>query len=98
VVEWRGGRVGESQCADAAQKFPAADPCLVEEHRRRRGDPVEGGGSRTPIMTEYRLRALTCAATLAQEPRRPRDLKASIPDAYNTSMAGSSPSSEGYTT
>ena len=23
---------------------------LVEEHRRRRGDPAEGGGSRTPIM------------------------------------------------
>jgi hypothetical protein len=24
---------------------------LLEEHRRRRGDPVEGGGSRAPIMT-----------------------------------------------
>ena len=56
---------------------------LVEEHRRRRGDPAEGGGSRTPIMTAYRQRALACAAALAQGPRRPRDLKASIPDAYN---------------
>ena len=34
---------------------------LVEEHRRRRGDPAEGGGSRTPIMTAYRQRALACA-------------------------------------
>ena len=54
---------------------------LVEEHRRRRGDPVEGGGSRAPIMTAYRQRALACAAALAQGPRRPQDLKASIPDA-----------------
>ena len=36
-----------------------------------------------PIMTAYRQRALTCAAALAQGPRRPRDLKASVPDAYN---------------
>ncbi len=56
---------------------------LVEEHRSRRGDPAEGGGSRTPIMTAYRQRALACAAALAQGLRRPRDLKASIPDAYN---------------
>jgi hypothetical protein len=54
---------------------------LVEEHRSRRGDPVEGGGSRAPIMTAYRQRALACAAALAQGPLRPRDLKASIPDA-----------------
>lgn len=54
---------------------------LVDEHRGRRGDPVEGGGSRVPIMTAYRQRALACAAALAQGPRRPRDLKASIPDA-----------------
>jgi hypothetical protein len=54
---------------------------LVEEHQRRRGDPVEGGGSRVPIMTAYRQRALACAAALVQGPRRPRDLKASIPDA-----------------
>ena len=34
-----------------------------------------------PIMTAYRQRALACAAALAQGPRRPRDLKANIPDA-----------------
>jgi hypothetical protein len=56
---------------------------LVEEHRSRRGDPAEGGGSRAPIMTAYRQRALACAAALAQGARRPQDLKASIPDAYN---------------
>ncbi len=31
---------------------------LVEEHRRRQGDPSLGGGSRAPIMTAYRQRAL----------------------------------------
>jgi hypothetical protein len=30
-------------------------------------------------MTAYRQGALACAAALAQGPRRPRDLKASIP-------------------
>jgi len=63
------------------RKNPRRRSRLVEEHRRRRGDPVEGGGSRTPIMTAYRQRALACAAALAKGPRRPRDLKASIPDA-----------------
>lgn len=54
---------------------------LVDEHRRRRGDPVQGGGSRMPIMTAYRQQALICAAALAAEPRRPRDLKPMAPDA-----------------
>ncbi len=31
---------------------------LVREHQRRRGDPAVGGGSRAPIMTAYRQRAL----------------------------------------
>jgi hypothetical protein len=56
---------------------------IVEEHRRRRGDPVAGGGTRQPIMTAYRQRALACAAALAHAPARPRDLKARIPDAPN---------------
>ena len=71
---------------------------LVEEHRRRQGDPVEGGGSRKPVMTAYRQRALACAAALARGPRRPRDLRADIPalpkSCTATSMGGSSPSSE----
>jgi hypothetical protein len=54
---------------------------LVEEHRRRRGDPVHGGSTRAPIMTAYRQDALACAAALAAGPRRLRDLKPAIPDA-----------------
>ena len=65
--------------------MPRRDPRrrsrLVAEHRRRRGDPHEGGGSRKPVMTAYRQRALLCAALLAEGPRRPRDLKAHAPDA-----------------
>ena len=70
-----------SPTAPTPRKNPRRRSRLVEEHQRRRGDPVEGGGSRAPIMTAYRQRALACAAELAQGPRRPRDLKASIPDA-----------------
>jgi hypothetical protein len=70
-----------SPTAPMPRKNPRRRSRLVEEHRRRRG--AEGGGSRTPIMTAYRQRALVCAAALAQGPRRPRDLKASIPDAHN---------------
>jgi len=55
---------------------------IVEEHRRRRGDPATGGSSRQPIMTAYRQQALACAACLAAAPARPRDLKADLPDAY----------------
>jgi hypothetical protein len=54
---------------------------LVDEHRRRKGDPMAGGGSRAPIMTAYRQQALACAAGIASGPRRPRDLKPSIPGA-----------------
>jgi hypothetical protein len=54
---------------------------IVEEHRRRRGDPAAGGSTRQPIMTAYRQQALTCAAVLAQGAARPRDLKPAMPDA-----------------
>lgn len=53
---------------------------LIEEHRRRKGDPVAGGGSRKPIMTAYRQQALACAAAMTDGPRRPRDLKADMPN------------------
>lgn len=52
---------------------------LVEEHRRRKGDPTAGGSTRQPIMTAYRQQALACAAALRNGPLRPRDLKASAP-------------------
>jgi len=54
---------------------------IVEEHRRRQGDPVVGGSTRQPLMTAYRQQALACAAALVQGPARPRDLKPALPDA-----------------
>jgi hypothetical protein len=54
---------------------------LVTEHRRRQGDPAQGGSTRAPIMTAYRQRSLACAASLADGPRKTRELKATVPDA-----------------
>ncbi len=54
---------------------------LVDEHVRRSGDPMPGGGSRAPVMTAYRQQALLCAAAMTGQPRRPRDLKSVAPDA-----------------
>jgi hypothetical protein len=54
---------------------------IVDEHRKRRGDPALGGMTRQPIMTAYRQQALACAAALAAAPQRPRDLKQTLPDA-----------------
>jgi hypothetical protein len=54
---------------------------IVEEHRRRRGDPAVGGSTRQPIMTAYRQQALACAALLQGGPARPRELKLNLPDA-----------------
>lgn len=54
---------------------------LVAEHRKRRGDPMLGGGSKAPVMTAYRQQALACAAALAAGPLRPRDIRPQAPDA-----------------
>lgn len=54
---------------------------IVEEHRKRKGDPATGGSTRRPIMTAYRQQALACAKALSQAPGRPRDLKTALPDA-----------------
>jgi hypothetical protein len=54
---------------------------IVDEHRRRRGDPALGGSTRQPIMTAYRQQALACAAALQWGPARPRELKPGLPDA-----------------
>jgi hypothetical protein len=54
---------------------------IVEEHRRRKGDPVAGGLTRTPQMTAYRQQALAVANALAAAPCRPRDLRIFAPDA-----------------
>ncbi len=65
--------------------MPRTDPKrrsrIVREHRRRLGDPVAGGSTRTPLMTAYRQQALGCAAALAAGPLRLRDVRAAAPDA-----------------
>jgi len=66
---------------EAPRRNPRKRSRLVLEHQRRRGDPVKGGSTRTPIMTAYRQQALTCAAALAHGPMRPRDLKLLVPEA-----------------
>ncbi len=54
---------------------------IVEEHRRRKGDPIVGGSARTPQMTAYRQQAIAVANALAGTPSRPRDLQILAPDA-----------------
>ncbi len=54
---------------------------LVDEHRRRIGDPASGGMSKSPIMTAYRQQALACAASLSKGPRRTSEIKPVVPDA-----------------
>jgi len=54
---------------------------IVEEFRRRRGDPIPGGSTRLPQMTAYRQQALAVARALRDGPQRPRDLKPIAPDA-----------------
>lgn len=54
---------------------------IVEEHRRRKGDPVVGGSTRTPQMTAYRQQAIAVAHVLSGAPSRPRDLRPLAPDA-----------------
>jgi hypothetical protein len=54
---------------------------LIDEHRKRIGDPAQGGSTRLPIMTAYRQQALACAASLADGPRRTSELRAVMPNA-----------------
>ena len=70
-----------SPVAPTPRKDPRRRSRLAEEHKRRRGDPSVGGGTRNPVMTAYRQQALACAVALASTPQRPRDLKPLYPDA-----------------
>ncbi len=54
---------------------------LAREHQKRRGDPVVGGSTRTPMMTAYRQQALACAATLAAGALRLKEVRAVTPEA-----------------
>lgn len=76
-----GAHVLLSPAAPEPRRDKARRSALVEEHNRRVGDPVAGGGARAPIMTAYRQRALACAAVLSQGPAAPKALKAVAPDA-----------------
>ncbi len=60
---------------------PRRKKLILQEFRRRRGDPSPGGGNRRPVMTAYRQQALTCAQALADGPQRPRDIRPQAPDA-----------------
>lgn len=56
---------------------------LLNEHRRRVGDPTEGGSTRRPIMTAYRQEAIRIASALSGTgPARVRDVRAAA-DAPN---------------
>ena len=68
-----------SPVAPMPRKDPRRRSRLVEEHKRRQGDPVEGGGSRAPVMTAYRQRSLACAARLAEGPMATKALRARYP-------------------
>jgi hypothetical protein len=57
------------------RKSRARTTRLLDEHRRRIGDPTVGGSVRRPIMTAYRQEALRCAAFLEAGPVRLRDLR-----------------------
>jgi len=48
---------------------------LLDEHRRRVGDPQKGGGLGQPIMTAYRQDCITCATSLLAGPQSPKQLK-----------------------
>ncbi|MEF0941135.1 DUF2161 domain-containing phosphodiesterase [Rhizobium sp. BR 362] len=54
---------------------------LVDEHKRRKGDPALGGSTRAPIMTAYRQQALACAMAIQNGQQRPRDIRANAPEA-----------------
>ncbi len=63
------------------RKNPRKRSRLVNEHKKRKGDPAMGGSTRSPIMTAYRQQALACAAALQGGPLRPKDLKTITPSA-----------------
>lgn len=65
-----------SPTALAPRRDPRRRSRLLDEHRRRQGDPAQGGSTRQPIMTAYRQEALACARMMAAGPCRPRDLRA----------------------
>jgi hypothetical protein len=81
VTDRGGVEVLVAPSAVSPRRNPKKRSRLVAEHQRRKGDPVAGGSTRTPIMSAYRQQALSCAAAMAAGPRRVRDLTSENPDA-----------------
>ena len=67
-----------SPLALPVRRDPRRRSRLIEEHRRRRGDPHPGGGRGAPIMTAYRQRALNLAEAMRDGPKRPRDFRPAV--------------------
>jgi hypothetical protein len=51
---------------------------LLDEHRRRVGDPQKGGGRSKPVMTAYRQDCILCATALLTGPKSPKQLMALV--------------------
>ncbi|MDI6025204.1 DUF2161 family putative PD-(D/E)XK-type phosphodiesterase [Corticibacterium sp. UT-5YL-CI-8] len=64
--------------AATPRRDPRRRSRLVEEHRRRIGDPNKGGGNRKPIMTVYRQDCIACATAMLSGAQTPRHLKAIV--------------------
>ena len=58
------------------RRSPRRTARLLDEHRRRVGDPTGGGSVRRPIMTAYRQEAIRCAARLDAGPATLRAIRA----------------------
>lgn len=67
-----------SPFAAMPRKDPKRRSRLLEEHRRRVGDPQKGGGRGKPIMTAYRQDCMLCATSLLTGPQSPKQLKALV--------------------
>lgn len=61
--------------AATPRRDPKRRSRLMDEHRRRVGDPNKGGGNRQPIMTVYRQDCIICAKVMLAGPTTPKHLK-----------------------
>lgn len=61
--------------AATPRRDPKRRSRLLEEHKRRVGDPQKGGGRGKPIMTAYRQDCMLCATSLLTGPQSPKQLK-----------------------
>lgn len=61
--------------AATPRRDPKRRSRLLEEHRRRIGDPQKGGGRGKPIMTVYRQDCILCATSLLTGSQSPKQLK-----------------------